>query len=78
MTSSASKPSFSITGMRSAASTSCSSEIWPRNSSGVLDRPALYSAYCSERNVCRETSNATAMCVGGSSRSRLISIEVKP
>ena len=45
---------------------------------GDFDRPALYSAYCSERKVLRDTSNATQMCVGCSSRSMLISIEVKP
>ena len=39
---------------------------------------ALYSGYRSERNVCRDTSNAAAMCVGASSRSRLISMAVKP
>ena len=78
MMSSASKPSFSTNGTRSALSTSLISETWPWNSSGDLDRLALYSAYCSERKVCRDTSNATAMWVGCSSRSTLISIEVKP
>ena len=38
----------------------------------------MYSAYFSVRNDCRETSNATTMCVGCSSRSMLISIDVKP
>ena len=38
----------------------------------------MYSAYASLRKVTRETSNATATCVGCSSRSTLISIEVKP
>ena len=51
---------------------------WPRNGCGVSDRPALYSAYFSVRNDTRETSKATTMCVGFSSRSMLISIEVKP
>ena len=54
------------------------SGTWLLNSFGVTDRPALYSAYSSERKVWRETSNATATWVGTSSRSRLISIEVKP
>ena len=54
------------------------SDTWPLNSSGDLERLALYSAYSSERNVCRETSKATATWVGCSSRSTLISIEVKP
>ena len=52
--------------------------IWPRNSSGVALRVALYSGKRSERKVCRETSNAAAMWVGASSRSRLISIAVNP
>ena len=51
---------------------------WPRKSSGVELRLALYSANRSERNVCRETSNATATWVGTSSRSRLMSMAVKP
>ena len=78
ITSSASKPSFSIVGIRSASSTSLTSETWPENSSGDLERLALYSAYSSVRNVCRDTSKATPTCVGCSSRSTLISIEVKP
>ena len=51
---------------------------WLLNSVGVLLRPALYSAYSSIRNVLREMSKATAMWVGASSRSTLMSIEVKP
>jgi hypothetical protein len=50
----------------------------PWNGAGVCDRPALYSAYFSERNDCRDTSNDTMMCVGRSSRSMLISIDVNP
>jgi hypothetical protein len=38
----------------------------------------LYSAYSWRRKVCRDLSNATPMWVGCSSRSTLISIEVKP
>ncbi len=64
--------------MPSATNTSLVMSICPRNSSGVADRPALYSGYFSERNVCRDTSNAAAMCVGCSSRSKLISIAVNP
>ena len=64
--------------MPSAPSTSLVMSIWPRNSSGVADRPALYSGYFSSRKVCRETSNAAAMWLGCSSRSRLISIAVNP
>ena len=45
---------------------------------GLVERLALYSAYSSERNVCRDTSKATARWVGVSSRSTLISIDVKP
>jgi hypothetical protein len=51
---------------------------WPAKSAGVSARPALYSAYRSVRKERREMSNATTMCVGCSSRSTLISIEVKP
>ncbi len=64
--------------MPSAFSTSLVMSIWPWNSSGVADLFALYSGYRSERKVCRDTSNAAAMCVGASSRNRLISIAVKP
>ena len=44
----------------------------------VRARPALYSVYSSVRNVWRDLSNATATCVGCSSRSMLMSIDVKP
>ena len=40
------------------------SDTWPPNSLGEADRFALYSTYSSERKVCRETSKATATCVG--------------
>ena len=78
MMSSASKPSFSKVVTPSAAKTSLISGICPENSSGDLERLPLYSAYSSVRNVRRETSKATATCVGCSSRSTLMSIEVKP
>ena len=78
MMSSASKPSTDNVSMRSAASTSLMSSTCPRNSSGEAARCALYSANSSVRQVCRDTSNATTTWVGRSSRSRLISIEVKP
>ena len=48
MMSSASKPSSASTVMPSAPRTSLVMSIWPRNSSGVADRPALYSGYFSE------------------------------
>ena len=64
--------------MPRATSTSLVISIWPRNSSGVAERLALYSGYLSERNVWRDTSNAAATCVGASSRSRLINIAVNP
>ena len=64
--------------MRNASSTSLISGSWLGNSSGVLLRLALYSAYSSSRNVLRDTSKATATWVGCSSRSTLMSIEVKP
>ncbi len=41
MTSSASKPSAQTIGMRSASSTSRTSETWPLKSVGVSARPAL-------------------------------------
>ena len=78
ITSSASKFSAVSTSMRSAPSTSLISSTWPLKSAGEVDLFALYSANSSLRQVCRERSNATAMWVGRSSRSRLISIEVKP
>ena len=64
--------------MRSASSTSSISGSWLENSAGVLLRLALYSAYSAMRKVWRETSKATPTWVGCSSRSTLISIEVKP
>ena len=78
MMSSASYPSTSNVLMRSAARTSWISSTWPRNGSGELERFALYSGKRSVRKVWRDTSNATAMCVGASSRRVLMSIEVKP
>jgi hypothetical protein len=78
MTSSASKPSFSTVRIRSASRTSLTRAIWPENSSGDFDRLAVYSAYSSLRNVCRDTSKATATCVGCSSRRTLMSIDVNP
>ncbi len=78
MMSSASKPGSASTVMPSAASTSLVMSICPRNSSGVLDRLALYSGNFSERKVCRDTSKAAATWLGASSRSKLISIAVKP
>ena len=51
---------------------------WPRKSSGVVVRLALYATKRSDRNVCRETSKHTARWVGCSSRSRLMSMAVKP
>ena len=78
ITSSASKPSAVTTGTCSAASTSSVSETCPLNASGALVRLALYSGHCSLRKVLRPTSNATAMCVGRSSRRALMSIAVKP
>ena len=64
--------------MASARSTSLMRSTWPRKSSGVVVRLALYSVKRSDRNVVRDTSKHTARWVGCSSRSRLISIEVKP
>ncbi len=64
--------------MRRASSTSRIRSTWPRKSSGVSDRPALYSGYSSRRKVLRDTSKHTATCVGSSSRMRLMSMDVKP
>ncbi len=64
--------------MRSASRTSSISGSWLLNSSGVLLRFALYSGYSSMRNPWRDTSKATATWVGCSSRSTLMSIDVKP
>ncbi|SKZ91899.1 Uncharacterised protein [Mycobacteroides abscessus subsp. abscessus] len=67
-----------MTGIPRASRTSLVRSTCPLNSSGDLDRCALYSGNISERKVLRETSNAAATCVGSSSRSRLINMEVKP
>ena len=64
--------------MFSASSTSCRRGICPEKASGVALRPALYSEYSSLRKVARETSKATATCVGSSSRRTLISMATKP
>ncbi len=78
MMSSASKPSTANRCTCIASSSSPISSTCPRNSSGVLERFALYSANSCERHVLRETSNATAKCVGASSRSVFASIDAKP
>ena len=78
MTSSASKPSLRITVMPRPARSSSISPIWLLKSSGEAERLALYSGNFSVRNVWRDTSKATATCVGRSSRSVLISIDVNP
>ena len=64
--------------MRSASSTSWIRGSWLLNSSGVLLRLALYSGYSASRKVCLDLSKATPTWVGTSSRSTLMSIEVKP
>ncbi len=78
MMSSASYPSTLRTGIPRAVSTSLIRSTCPANSGGEDARFALYSGKVSVRKVCRETSKATATCVGRSSRSTLMSIEVKP
>ncbi|CAM5693896.1 hypothetical protein SHIRM173S_07071 [Streptomyces hirsutus] len=78
MTSSASNPSTAKRGVFIASSSSPISSTWPLNSSGVLERFALYSGNSAERQVLRETSKATAKCVGASSRSVFASIDAKP
>lgn len=64
--------------MCSGSSTRRITSTWPRNGSGVASRVPLYASYSSVRNVVRPRSNATATCVGCSSRRRLASIDVKP
>lgn len=78
MMSSASKPSVAKRGAFIASRSSPISSTCPLNSSGVLERFALYSGNSSERQVLRDTSNATAKCVGVSSRSVFASIDMKP
>ncbi len=78
MMSSASYPSMLSTGMPRATRISRIRSTWPANSAGEDARFALYSGNDSVRKVWRETSKATATWVGRSSRSTLISIEVKP
>ena len=78
MRSSASNPSDSTYGIDIDSSTSRISGTWPLNSSGLADRVALYSGYSTVRKVVRDTSKATPMWVGFSSRSALMSMEVKP
>ncbi len=78
MTSSASKPSTAKRGACIASSSSPISSTWPLNSSGVLERFALYSVNSSDRHVLRETSKATAKCVGCSSRRVFASMDAKP
>lgn len=78
MMSSASYPSTAKRLTAIASSSSPISSTWLRNSSGVLERVALYSGYSSNRHVLRDTSNATARCVGFSSRSVFASMDAKP
>ncbi len=78
ITSSASKPSTANRGTFIASRSSPISSTCPLNSSGVLERFALYSGNSVERHVLRDTSNATAKCVGASSRSVFASIDAKP
>ena len=78
MMSSASYPSMLSTGMARAARISRIRSTCPANSAGDDARFALYSGKDSVRNVCRDTSKATATWVGRSSRSTLMSIDVNP
>ena len=78
MMSSASKPSTSNVVMPNAVTNSCRYDIWDLNSSGVFARFALYSGKISDLKVLRETSNATATCVGFSDVSKDKSIVAKP
>ena len=78
MMSSASKPSTSNVVIPNAVTNSCRYDICDLNSSGVLARLALYSGKISDLKVLRETSNATATCVGFSVDSRDNNIVAKP
>ena len=60
------------------SSTRWMTSTWPLNGAGVASRLPLYASYTSVRNVVRPASNATATCVGASSRSRLAIIEKNP
>ena len=67
-----------IVGMFIASMTLMIKSTWPWNSSGVLDRPALYSVYSSERKVGVSRSKATATWLGFCCRIMVSSIDVKP
>ena len=78
MMSSASKPSTSNVVIPKAVTNSCRYDIWDLNSSGVFARLALYSGKISDRKVLRETSKATATCVGFSEVRRDNNIVANP
>ena len=78
MMSSASKPSTSNVVIPKAVTNSCKYDICDLNSSGVFARLALYSGKISDLKVLRETSKATATCVGFSEESRESNIVAKP
>ena len=78
MMSSASKPSTSNVVMPNAETRSCRYDICDLNSSGVLARLALYSGKISDLKVLRETSKATATCVGFSVVSKESNMVAKP
>ena len=76
--SSASKPGTSTTGIRSASHTLRMYGTCTARSSSIFGRLALYSAYCSWRNVFPGGSKRTATCSGFSSSRSFRSIVVKP
>ncbi len=64
--------------MLSVARMSLMSGTCPLKGSGLASRVPLYVGRTSVRNEARPASNATATCVGFSSRSRFVSIDVNP
>ncbi len=69
-TSSASYPGTSTSGMASAATVARIMSNCGQSSSGVSERPALYSASISSRKVGPGGSKATAIALGRWSRTR--------
>src|SRR5579875_2990289 len=77
-TSSASYPGTSTRGIPNEATTSRIMSNCGVSSSGVSERPALYSTWIASRQVGPGGSKATATAPGRGSRTRYMSIETKP
>ncbi len=74
MTSSASTPEMRSIGRPSAVTASSSGSIWPRRSSGIGGRWALYSANSSSRKVLPGASNTTTIGLSACSRRKRCSM----